>query len=85
MEKMIATMQATELKAWYMAAYPTDDLAEDMKDGSTFYGLFECLDCHGDVYEYIGIGDSVIRERLFRKLAEIMKVDYDYIYNQWLM
>lgn len=85
MEKMSDMMKSTKLKAWYVAAYPADDLAEEMNDGSTFYGLFECLDRRSDVYKYIGIGDSVIRERLFRKLAELMEVDYDYIYNQWLL
>jgi hypothetical protein len=27
----------------------------------------------------------LIRERVFTKLAEIMEVDYDYIYYQWLL
>ena len=28
--------------------------------------------------------DTIVRERIFIKLAEIMNVDYDYIYEQWL-
>lgn len=76
----------TKLKEWYVQNFPTDDLAEAINEEKTFYDLFKCLDRYGDVYsECMGSGvDSIIRERLFRKLAEIMSVDYDYIYNQWL-
>jgi hypothetical protein len=38
----------------------------------------------GDVYRYIGVADSVIRERLFERLAEELEVSYDYVYNLWL-
>ena len=31
------------------------------------------------------LGDSLVRERVFDKLAEIMGVDYNYIYEQWLL
>lgn len=47
--------------------------------------MFIALDTYKDVYELIGVGDSLVRERLFRRLAEIMEVDYNYIYQQWLM
>ena len=50
----------------------------------TFEDLFIVLDTYKDVYEALNVWDSVIRERVFGKLAEIMKVDYDYIYEQWL-
>jgi hypothetical protein len=28
--------------------------------------------------------DSIIRERLFEKLAEELEVGYEYVYNLWL-
>lgn len=74
----------TFLRDWYMENYPTDDCGKYINNGATFYGLFETLDARKDVYDYIGEGDSVIRERLFAKLAEIMEVDYGYIYDQWI-
>ena len=75
--------KATNIRKWYMETYPTDELGECLNPNATFYGLFETLDNRKDVYDYIGEGDSVIRERLFEKLAEIMECDYDYIYEQW--
>lgn len=75
----------TRLRSWYMKAYPTDSCGQYIDKNATFYGLFETLDARKNVYGYIGEADSVIRERLFEKLAEIMNVDYDYIYDQWML
>lgn len=52
---------------------------------ATFLGAFNCLDNYGDIYIYLGFGvDSVVRERVFERLALLMGVDYGYIYEQWL-
>jgi hypothetical protein len=47
-------------------------------------GLLNKLIVGEDVYRYIGVTDSVIRERLFEKLADTLNVKYDYVYNLWL-
>ncbi len=75
----------TKLRDWYLASFPGDDLAKEIDPKATFYGLFETLDWHKDVYKYIGVGDSIIREHLFEGLASCMDVDYKYIYDQWLI
>lgn len=78
------TKAQEKIKTWYNTTY-NDDLGQEIKDDVTFYGLFETLDRHNDVYEYLGENiDSIVRERVFEKLAEIMEVDYNYIYEQWL-
>lgn len=74
----------TVIKDWYKETYPTDDLGDELVDGFTFYDLFQTLDARKDVYKYLA-DDSLVRERVFEKLAEIMDVDYDYIYDQWLL
>ena len=83
-DKQEQVAKETNIKAWYTAEYPTDECGQDIDPTATFYGLFETLDRHEDVYSYFGVGDSLVRERLFAKLAKIMEVDYDYIYMQWL-
>ena len=75
----------SKVKEWYLKEYSTDDLGEEIKDDITFYDIFYALDNYKDIYEVIGVGDSIISERIFGKLAEIMEVDYNYIYNQWLL
>jgi hypothetical protein len=51
---------------------------------ATFDGLVQTLNnCH-DVYEYLYVYDSIIRERLFEKLSEILNCKYEVIYQRWL-
>lgn len=70
------------IKDWYVKAYPTDDLGSRL-DG-TFKGVLQTLIDGGDVYDYVGVTDSLIRERIFSKIAEMFDVDYDHVYNLWL-
>jgi hypothetical protein len=73
------------IKEYYLSKYPTDELGNEIHTKATFIGLFEVLDTYKDVYDYIGVHDSIIRERIFEKLANEMRVDYNEIYNQWLL
>jgi len=56
----------------------------DLNLTPTFAGLLNQLIVGGDVYRYIGVGDSIIRERLFERLAQELEVSYDYVYNLWI-
>ena len=73
-----------KIKDWYKGEYPTDNLGDRIKEDTTFYDIFYALDNYKDIYDIIGVTDSLARERIFEKLAELMEVDYDYIYDQWL-
>lgn len=72
------------IREYYRGKFPTDTLGLEINSNATFKGLFETLDNYGDVYEYIGVSDSLVRERLFERLAGIMDVEYKYIYDQYL-
>ena len=74
----------TKIKEWYIKEYPTDELGAEINNEVTFEDLFIALDTYKDVYEVLGVGDSVIRARCFGKLAEIMNVDYEDIFEKWL-
>ena len=74
-----------KLRNWYMENFPTDELGNDINPDATFQDLLDALEFWWDVYEIIGVGDSVIRERLFAGLAEITGVNYDCIYEKWTM
>lgn len=71
------------IKKWYLENYPDDEMGQEIKEHITFYGLFETLDNYKSVYNFLGVYDSLIRERVFEQLAKIMGVDYEYIYEQW--
>jgi len=73
-----------KIKDWYIKTYPKDDLGEELNDDVTFNDLWNGIHKKEDVYEIMGVDDSIIRERLFEHLSEIKGVDYDYIYKKWL-
>ena len=72
------------IKQFYIENYPTDELGIELKDDTNFTGLLNELFTNNDIYGYIGVGDSIIRERLFEKLSEILETSYDYVYELWL-
>jgi len=71
------------IKEFYLSEYPTDELGVEMNGDATWPNLWTALR-GGIVYEYLGVHDSIIRERVFEKFSEITGHTYDYIYNQWL-
>lgn len=77
-------MEKTKLREFYIGTFPDDRIGIEIDPNATFYDLFLTLDQYGDVYECIGIADSVVRQRMFAKLAEIMGVGYGEIYEQWM-
>jgi hypothetical protein len=73
-----------EIIDFYVNEYPKDDIAVDINPKATFNGLYQILKNKGDAYKYIGVADSLVRERVFQKLAEIKGVKYDVIYDMWM-
>ena len=74
----------SNVKAFHLDKYPTDELSQEIDRNISFKMVFECLDSYGNIYDLIGVGDSLVRERIFEALAKIMNVESDYIYYQWL-
>lgn len=72
------------IKDFYLNEYPTDELGVELNEKATFAGLVTILFGDMDVYNYIGVGDSLVRERLFSELANQLNTSYDYVYNLWL-
>ena len=69
------------IKNWYKSVFATDELGEEINPTATFEELKNNLP---NVYYYLGVGDSIIRERVFSELAERMNIEYNVIYTKWL-
>ena len=69
---------------WYQETYPDDCIYYDMNPEATWENLWECLKNGGDVYDWLGVGDSVVRERCFAELARRLGVDYSVVYDEWM-
>ena len=72
------------IREFYVKNYPSYDMGDGINPTATFAGLLNQLIVGGDVYEYLYVYDSIIRERLFERLAEELNVKYDYVYNLWI-
>ena len=72
------------IKRFYITEYPTDELGVELNEKSNFIGLLDTINNGENVYDYIGIGDSIIRERLFERLAGQLEKPYKYIYEKWM-
>lgn len=82
--KKIGNAKRLRVKNWYIKNYPTDDLGKEINDNLSFWSFYTYLFQGVNVYSVLGVGDSIVRERVFEKLAEILGVQYDYIYKLWL-
>lgn len=58
----------SSVKAWYLSAYPDDGLGTSILDKVTFSDVQKNAD---NIYDVLGVGDSVIRERVEEKLLEL--------------
>ena len=73
----------TKVKSWYKREYKDDDLAEEIDPKVTFEDVYESFQTN-DFYNVIGVNDSIIRGRVFMKLAELLGCSYDEVYYMWL-
>lgn len=80
--KELKVSEKTEVRSWYHVAYPHDGLWVEILPDYTFEGLFKALDRR--MFSYVLFGnDSVIRERILCKLAEVMKVPMEEVFEQF--
>ena len=71
------------LREWYMEAFPSDELGEFLNEIS-FEDLWKFMYRGQDVHKIIGVGDSLLRERVFMEMSERFDTDYEDIYTMWL-
>lgn len=79
--KEIGIEVPANIKDWYQASFPTDELGQRINPAATFQGLKDNIP---NVSEYLSVWDSIVRERVFEELAEREGVSYSDIYEKWL-
>jgi len=70
-------LSTMNIREFYVKNYPTDDMGKGINPNATFDGLWNVLKTYGDVYEYLYVYDSIIRERLFEKLSIVKNYEYE--------
>ena len=71
----------SSIRDWYIRAFPSDELGYRINPLATFAGAVKCMADGGDIYKYLGVGASLVRENVFSKSAAITGVDYDAVYD----
>ncbi len=77
-------MDRTSISDWYATAYPSDTtMTHRMDRDVTLGGVVRCM--HNGVYSYAAFfaDDSIVRERMFQGIAELLACDYGAIHNVW--
>ena len=69
---------------WYVQNFPSDELGRDIDPKLTFDDALKAVSLGSGFYDAIGVGDSVVRGRVFQELADRNGVSYDNIYEAWL-
>ena len=73
------------IKEFYLKNYPSDELGNEINKDATFVGLLWMLQTKPrDVYDFLGVFDSIVRERVFEELANQLRLSYTTIYELWL-
>ena len=73
-----------KIKDYYLKNFSTDELGLELNDSATFAGLLHQLFLGECIYKYIGVADSIVRERLFEELAKEIQTPYKFVYNLWV-
>lgn len=72
------------VKEWYTAMYPTDDLGQEINDKITFADIQATISSGKDIYEVLGVSDNLVRERAWARLAELRGTTYANVYDEWI-
>ena len=73
----------SNVRTWYVKTYPDDPMGSEIEPGCRFIDVLYSL-VYETFYETIGAIDTVVRERVFTKLADIIGADYELIYDLWI-
>lgn len=77
-------LRTTNVKDDYVTDYPTDDLGKEINENLNYLQLFNGMLSGNDIYEMIYVSDPLIYERVLKRLAYLMGIDYQIIYYLWL-
>ena len=71
----------TNVKEFYCDKYPTDELGKEINPEITFEDVINRMKDGQNIYDILGCGDSVVRERVFDAIFRATGVE---LYDLWL-
>lgn len=77
------TLENISVAVWYKKTYGPDPLGAQIHKPLSFADVLYAIVFGEDVYDCLGVSDSLIRERVFLGLAGFLGTTYDVIYKIW--
>lgn len=77
-------LKKSNAKECYMADYIQDTIYEHFNENVTLFDIWDGLLKKENIYDIIGVSDSITRERFFQIIANKLGVCYHMIYSLWL-
>lgn len=82
--KHITESKIEKVRDAYIKMFPEDELGFEINPRVTFKGVWSAMQKGEDFYGIIGVGDSLVRERIFAMMSEKLHIPYDDIYELWI-
>lgn len=79
---MRATLK-TNVRKWCLSNF-NDELDNEIKANVTFADVLACLELGGEIYDLLDVYDSIVREGVFKGLAQALNKDYSFVYDLWM-
>lgn len=77
-------METNSIKKYYLNRFPDDkELGKQLNDIS-FEDVHTSLKKSKEIYEVLGVVDSIVREGIFEGLAKYLNTSYNYVFRTWL-
>lgn len=71
----------TNVKEFYCNKYPSDELGLEINPDITFEDVVKRMQDKEDIYDILGVEDSIVRERVFDDISRVNGMD---LYDLWL-
>ena len=70
---------------WYQGVYQSDPCGSQINTNMTFDDVIDLINNPdpSEFYKGIGVGDSLVRERIFDEISEMLTTDYGEVYDIW--
>ena len=73
-----------KVRELYARFYPADELWVEIKEDITLHDVWDCINNGCEIYDLLGVYDSIVRERVFDLLSMALGIEYDDICSIWL-
>lgn len=77
-------MKTNSIREYYLGRFPDDKELGNKLNDIRFEDVHTALKEGKEIYEVLGVGDSIVREGIFEGLCRYLNKSYKYVYDLWM-